>query len=109
MDVRHNQNSGECTIEEVTGLDAYGQNQWGNTRTSAYRIEYNVVRKRMWDREERDTFTKMSVYIALDPQLKYRVWLNGADTGNPDRASEVNIVRPVYAMSGAFVHTVLEL
>jgi len=96
------------TIEEVTGVSG-GAETWGNRRTIKYAISFNNWRKDKWQREERDSFTKMSIDLELDVEKKYKVWLEGKDTADDQDAEPVDIVRPVYDLKGKFIHTVLEL
>ena len=107
MNVRHLQLL-NGTIEEVTAVIG-GVEQWGNQRSFKYRVEENVNRKDMWQREERDVFTKLSVSLELQTGKKYRLWLQQSDTSNADEAKPVDIVRPVYDLRQRFVHTVVEL
>lgn len=75
--------------------------------TVKYRAEDQQVTKHQWQRNERDDFTKLSLDVELDPDRKYRFFVEGADTSDPEQAKPIEIIRPVYDHRGRFVHTVV--
>lgn len=98
---------GEATVEEVTAIARDGSKTWGNQQNPGYRSEQNISIKDMWQREEIDRFTKISLGLELDEEKEYRIWLEGEDTGDPDEASTPDVIRNVYDKDGQFVHCVV--